>query len=200
MENVGQKRKYYNIRTMKNELIDLIDHINIITSDILIKFHTGIELTDLQEDIIRELYRCSEENHLMSLEDFPHINNNYINQIIMGRTQGSKNKSKINLINKNMGKLNLNSEILTLDGKPVKGTPEEGNLTIKKAIKFATLNAEMDKKSGEEKYNAYKLAMKIETENPDFTVEELASIKKSVGTVFSAPEIIGFIYDAIDTK
>jgi hypothetical protein len=212
---------------MTNELVQLIDHINNITSGILLKYHTGIELTDLEEEVLRDIFKCEQERLMVSLEDIPHTNNNFINQIIMGRNAGSKNKSKINQINKNMGKLDLNTVVLNLNGKPVGDVGSELNpimeiiskggtiqqvqqycqnrltsepLTIKKAAKFSVLNADLDKKSGEEKYNAYKLAMKIESENPELSVEELAAIKKAIGSTFMLPEVVGFIFDAIDSK
>jgi hypothetical protein len=93
-------------------------------------------------------------------------------------------------------KLNLNQEILTIDGKPIPYN-QLGNLTLKIAIKTAILNAEMDKKTPEQKYDAYKMAMKVESENIDFKKEEWVTIKHAIGVVYY-PEIVGFIWDAIE--
>jgi len=182
-----------------NELITLTDHIHNILSSVLIKYHTGIELTEDEEEIVSQLYIANEEGYLKSLEDIPYKVNNHINTIIMSRTKGSKNKKSLILNNENMGKLDLNAEVLSLDGKTIKGESATDNLTIKKAIKFAILNSGIDKKTPEEKYGVYKLAMKLESQDQDFTVEELASFKKAIGEVFN-PEIVGFIWDAIDGK
>jgi hypothetical protein len=91
-------------------------------------------------------------------------------------------------------KLNLNQEILSISGKPF--PYPEGNLTIKMAIKIAITNADMDKKTPDEKYNAYKTAMRIEKGETDFLPEEWSSFKRAVGLVFG-PEIVGFVWDAI---
>jgi len=185
---------------MTNELIELVDHLNNITSDILLRYHTGIELTDLQEDVLRDLFKCEQERYLISLEDIPHTTNNFINQIIMGRTQGSKNKSKINLINKNMGKLDLNADVIGLNGLAVKADGDN-NLSIKQAFKFAVLNSKKDKETPEKTYEAYKLAMKIEAEESELTIDDLKSIKDSVGETFMKdPVILGFLWDFINNK
>jgi len=96
-----------------------------------------------------------------------------------------------------MAKLDLKQAVLNLDGKEVIG--QDGKtLDVRTAIKISLLNdPNLDKKSGVEKYNIYKLAMKIESENPDFTTEELASIKKAVGDVLN-PIALGFIWDLIE--
>jgi len=93
--------------------------------------------------------------------------------------------------------LDLNQRILTIDQKEIPFQNEP--LTLKKAIKHAILTADVDKKSPEERYEAYKLALKLETGNPDFKHEEWAKIKKAVGIAWY-PEIVGFIWDAIETK
>lgn len=97
------------------------------------------------------------------------------------------------------GKLDLQKRVLTIDQKeiPIENEP----LTIKKAIKFAVLNVDgkTRSQSPEDKYEAYKLALKLEEPDPSFTVEELARIKKDVGTMWS-PEVVGFIWDVIEGK
>ena len=91
--------------------------------------------------------------------------------------------------------LDLDQRVLTIDKKeiPFQNTP----LTIRRAIKTAILTADMDKKSPEERYEAYKLAVKLETGSPTLTVEELVKIKKAVGITWY-PETVGFIWDAIE--
>lgn len=185
-------------KLQENELIELLNHVHNVASSALINIYMGAELNDNQEEFLTQLFMCSEEGHLQSLEDIPHTSNNYLTTIIMGRTKGSKNKN--NLILSKMGKLDLNAPVLKLDGKAWAASPEEGDLTIRKAVKFAILNADLDKKSPVQKYEAYKLAIKVEGESPDFSVEELKVIKDSVGAVYAAPEIVGFIWDAIESK
>jgi hypothetical protein len=214
-----------------NEMIELIDHIHNVISFILLKYHTGIELTEDEEEVISQLYISSENGNLKSLEDIPHKNNNYINTIIMSRTKGAKNKV-ITLNNNNMNKnldLDLNEVVLNLNGTPFGNADSSYNkvieiimtpgatletvykfcqsqlanepMTIGKAIKFAILNSEENKKTPENSYESYKLAMKIESKDPEFSTEDLGAFKKSVGEVFKkTPEVLGFIWNAIENK
>jgi hypothetical protein len=64
---------------------------------------------------------------------------------------------------------------LTIDGKPIPYN-QLGNLTLKIVIKTAILNA---------------------SENIDFKKEEWVTIKHAIGVVYY-PEIVGFIWDAIE--
>ena len=205
-----------------NELLELTDHIHNITSTILLKINEGKELSEEEEEIISEFYISKEEGNLKTLEEIPYKTNNFIKSIIMSRPHGSKNKSKI----LNMSKLNLKTIVTNIDGKQFGGGDNvyaeildmiqkgatlkviadhcetkfnEEPLTLKKALKFAVLNSDLDKKDANKRYDAYKLAMKIETEDPDFTKEELASIKTDAGIAFKSPEVQGFIWDAIES-
>jgi hypothetical protein len=91
--------------------------------------------------------------------------------------------------------IDLDQRVLTLDKKEIIFQNEP--LTIRRAIKTAILTSDMEKKTPEERYEAYKLAVKLETSNPNFTHEEWSKIKKAVGTTWY-PETVGFIWDAIE--
>jgi len=230
-----------------NEMMELINHIHNITSSILLKYHTGIELTEDEEEVMSQLYICEEKGDIKAIEDIPHKNNNYINTIIMSRTKGAKNKNialsniaisateefkkeVITLNNENMNKnFDLNEVVLNLNNVPfgsadslyneiIKIIMTQGStletvykfcqsqlskepMTVKKAIKFAILNSKENKNTPETSYESYKLAMKIESGNTEFSTEDFAFFKKVVGEVFKeTPEVMGFIWDAIENK
>ena len=227
-----------------NELIGLIDHIHNTLSCILIKYHSGIELTDDEEEVMSQLYISSEDGDLKSLEDIPHKNNNYINTLIMTRTKGAKNKIKTveteNLNQEDMeivknepvavARPNLsdvmNLEVKTIEGRPY-GQPDgawnqilqllqdpkttgeslaefcksrlsEDQMTVRSAAKFALRNFELDKKTGSDLYDSYRLIMKIEDGNSDISSAQIEEIKKAVMGVFKNIDVIGFVVDALN--
>lgn len=84
----------------------------------------------------------------------------------------------------------LNGEELLNDNKP---------MTVRGAIVQALNAADTNPSTtGEEKFKRFILATKVhDVKNNDFTIEELAMIKKRVGEVFALPEVIGAIYNVI---
>ncbi len=65
-----------------NELIELISHIHNLTSDILIKYYAGLELSEIDDEIISDIYIATEENRLISISDLGQKENLYIKLLI----------------------------------------------------------------------------------------------------------------------
>jgi hypothetical protein len=123
-------------------------------------------------------------------------------------------------------KLNLNQEIKSFDGsiysdgKPYNDILEliqkgadlasvfkfcqnksaETPLTIKRAILYALDNFEITDKKAGSKFEVFKIAQKIEGDLwPQLTVENWTLIKSSVESVYR-PSIVGFIWNAIESR
>jgi len=73
----------------------------------------------------------------------------------------------------------------------------ERKLTIKDVLKGAILGDDKDK-TANEKYDLYKLVIKIEREEGEFTTSEKDLIKKAVGKVWNI-EVTGFVWNFIDS-
>jgi hypothetical protein len=74
----------------------------------------------------------------------------------------------------------------------------EEAMTIRSAAKFALRNFELDKKTGSDLYDSYRLIMKIEDGNNDIPKEQIEEIKKAVMGVFKNIDVIGFVVDALN--
>lgn len=102
--------------------------------------------------------------------------------------------------------LNVDTVLLDLKGKPIK-TPVEGSnpvefedFTLGAAIIGAMLNqTEADRGAdGKTKLAQYRIAQAVSAGGEvEFATEELAEIKKRIGTGYS-PLIVGIIFDIID--
>jgi len=205
-----------------NELIELVDHIHNITSSILLKYYKGIELTDSEDEVLSDLFIAKSEDKLKSIENIPITENKHLKNLIMPK--GVKNNTVVKPEIK--GSISLDMEILNMSGKVVStGSPvyievakliEKGvsitdvhtyciqksndhYLTIKEVLKTSVVNAETDPKKPGEKFENYKLAMKIESGNSDFTDEERILIKKSV-ELFWGTEVVGFVWTTFNFK
>lgn len=209
-----------------NELIQIVNHIHNILSCILIKYNNGTELTETEDEVLTELYITHESGHLKNIEELPITENIYLKHIIMSRTPKQNVISE--KLETSLNSLFLNTVITNIDGKPFStGNKEyveiarmielgadiktiheycikkgsERDLTVREVIKTAVLNAETDKKTPEDKFDTYNLAIKIENgakagEISDhyFSDEERIQIKKSTGQVWGI-EIVGFIWN-----
>lgn len=74
----------------------------------------------------------------------------------------------------------------------------EDSMTVRSAAKFALRNFELDKKTGSELYDSYRLIMKIEDGNSDISSAQIEEIKKAVMGVFKNIDVIGFVIDALN--
>jgi hypothetical protein len=74
----------------------------------------------------------------------------------------------------------------------------EDSMTVRTAAKFALRNFELDKKTGSELYDSYRLIMKIEDGNSDISSAQIEEIKKAVMGVFKNIDVIGFVIDALN--
>ena len=71
-------------------------------------------------------------------------------------------------------------------------------LTVKKAILVAIDTAtENEKKTGKQKYELFKLAEKISSNDTSLSIEDWASIKETVGSTYR-PSVVGFVWNVID--
>jgi hypothetical protein len=203
-----------------SELIQIANHIHNTLSSILVKYHKGVELADIEDEFLSDIYIAKENDYLKTIEELPLTENKYLKQIIMSRNKTNQGGDKIPTANQS-GLNILDTEVLNISGKQVatgnaaylevaklieKGTDlatihtyciqksNERHLTVKEVLKTAVLNSETDPKASGAKYEAYKLAMKIESGNSDFTDEERISLKKATESVWPNPEIVGFVW------
>lgn len=94
-------------------------------------------------------------------------------------------------------KINFAQELKNLEGGVLlKDEKNKDPWTLDFVAVYALLNSE-DKVDGAEKYERYKLAQKVKEVNEDFTVEEIAKIKKLIGETFSAI-IVGPAWDILE--
>lgn len=181
-----------------NELIDIADRIHNTTSSILIKYNNGVELSEEEEEFLSEIFVIREEGKLDSLDDIAITENKFLKTLLMPRgiPKSGKRNMNNNLNCTNM-KFDFNCEITGIDGKAIQISPTE-SLTVKKALKYAILNCDTDKKTGAEKFEIYNLAIKIEKEE-ELTIEELKICKDSVGKLYH-PEVVGFVWSLLEKK
>lgn len=202
-----------------NELIEIADKIHILLSGILIKYQKGLPLSETEDDILSELYIQSEEGNIKSIDEIEIQENKYIKQLLV------MNKKTVKYTGTdNTKKLNLNVEVKNLAGESFKAGEDvyfeiknlidnkaslefvrsycekkmsDKKLTVKEVIKTGILNNEPDKLTANEKFDMYKLAMKIEHGEGEFTTTEKDTIKKAVGKVWGI-EVTGFVWNFID--
>jgi hypothetical protein len=65
-----------------NELIELVSHVHNLTSSILLKYYAGVELSDVEDEIISEIYMTIEEGRLPSISNLDQKENLYIKSLI----------------------------------------------------------------------------------------------------------------------
>lgn len=204
-----------------NELIEIADKIHNTLSCVLIKYHKGLPLDETEDEVLAELYIAIEKGDLKNIENLQTKENKYIKQLIMPL----KNKNTKPTIVGNELKMALQAEVLNISGEPfttgndayfeiaklleTKVSPDfilahcrkkttEQKLTVKHVLKTAVLNDEPDKKTPNEKFDIYKLAMKIEREEGMLTTNEKEVLKKAVGKVWGI-EVTGFVWNFIDS-
>jgi hypothetical protein len=202
-----------------NELIEIANKIHITLSDILIKYQKGILLNEIEDDILSELYIQSEEGNIKSIDEINFLENKYIKQLTMGTKNATKHSNT-----GSVKKINLKTEVKNLSGETFTSGEEayfeiknlidnkaslefirsycekksnDKKLTVKAVIKTGILNNEPEKLTANEKFDMYKLAMKIESEEGEFTTSEKETIKKAVGKVWGI-EVTGFVWNFID--
>jgi len=97
-------------------------------------------------------------------------------------------------------KLDMNCEILDLNGDPIPNA-DGSPLTLRTIIIGATMNLspeESNRLSGEQKLNNYQIASKAKNEdNPSFSLEEMNTIKTSVGKRFM-PIVVGRVWGILE--
>ncbi len=89
-------------------------------------------------------------------------------------------------------RIDFHQEIKTIDGKPIPGA-NGGEKTFLKEIAVNSLLATFDDErnlSGEEKAKRWVLAVKIQGEAGDFTLEEAEQIKRLIGKGYP-PLVVG---------
>jgi hypothetical protein len=65
-----------------NELIELVSHVHNLTSNILIKYYSGVELSETEDEIVSEIYIAIEEDRMPSISDISPKENLYIKSLI----------------------------------------------------------------------------------------------------------------------
>lgn len=71
----------------------------------------------------------------------------------------------------------------------------EKKLIVKEVLKASILNYEKPNETGEDKFKAYNLAMKIQEEG-ELTSEDKVALKEAVGHIWKR-EVVGFIWKLI---
>lgn len=95
-------------------------------------------------------------------------------------------------------KLDLSKPVLDINGKEIKDG--DGALSFAAIFRSILVNDKEDEnKSPEDKFKDFKLALKIEPQEVDFTLEELTRIKALVGKLPSTL-IVGRVYEFIENK
>jgi len=107
-----------------------------------------------------------------------------------------------------MPKIDVTKEVRDLEGNPIFGPPgapveidgeptPPQKMTVRSACIQALLTAD-ERDSGTQKFEAFRLAQKIqEDDNPHFKSEEIARLKKAVGKIF-IPVVVGRVWDYLD--
>lgn len=98
-------------------------------------------------------------------------------------------------------KINLDTILLGIDGKPLKSGTEENaeNLTFRRAAANGLLS-EVEQADAQNKYRRYELAVRLSDAavvELNISIEDASLIKYAVGKAFPAL-IVGRVYDIID--
>ncbi len=97
-------------------------------------------------------------------------------------------------------KIDFKQVLLSPSGQPLKDKNEQNldiDVTLGDICRRALLSS--DEKSGDKKYEYYKLVMKIEGEDPDVTTKEITEIKDAIGKAFNV-WVTGVAWDALEGK
>lgn len=97
-------------------------------------------------------------------------------------------------------KVNWSQNLLDHKNKPIQGADGKpvnfGDFAV--MLLLAAQNEQDQKASAEDKYKVYKLGKKImDTPESDFSVEEIALVKKHVGQK-ATPWMVGVIFDILE--
>lgn len=95
---------------------------------------------------------------------------------------------------------NLFEPLINQDGKVVHETDEASPIVSLKDALARSLNHLQDAANPDVKYKRYRALRKLEKDDAEWTVEELALIKESVGQFPWSPWAHGYICDLIDAK
>lgn len=95
-------------------------------------------------------------------------------------------------------KYKLDSQLTNLDGTPVK-TPTGEAITFKTVCVACLVQAQ--EKTGEDKYSAFRLAVKLESANEkvDLTAEEIARLKRLIGETMPVV-IVGRMFEILEQE
>lgn len=95
-----------------------------------------------------------------------------------------------------MNKVNFNDFLIGFDGNPIKKANNE-NSTFKSICQDALWTPEQNE-TAEEKYNAYKLSRKIDSDDEvELKAEDIVLLKKKVGKLYGAL-VVGLVYDKLE--
>lgn len=97
-------------------------------------------------------------------------------------------------------KIDFNQPVCDLNGKPF---PDgEGPLTLSAVCVAALLQTYQDEQgkiTGEEKYQRYDLATRVNGKAADVTVEQIGRLKQLIGKFFG-PSVVGPTYDMLEGR
>jgi len=96
--------------------------------------------------------------------------------------------------------IDLTQELRDFDGRPMSDSENGKPTTLGTICSRALLAIFPDEQnlSGEQKFQRYKLAMKLaENDRPDLKAEEIADLKKLIGKAFSAM-VVGRCWEMLD--
>ena len=98
-------------------------------------------------------------------------------------------------------KIDVTQKLKTINGNVMQDVNEEG-VAIEATLRTALINATLAPDQGDDgvkKLAKYRLAMKIQdSDEVEFTAEEIVSLKEAVGKVFPSPLIVGQVTDILE--
>ena len=96
-------------------------------------------------------------------------------------------------------KVNLSLPVLDLEGKPIKDGDKD--LTVRTVCCGALLTPDQKNpdQTSEEKVKFFKLALRIADDEEDFSIDDIAILKKQIGKLFP-PLVVGRCFEVLDPE
>ncbi|KTQ97767.1 hypothetical protein NS226_03760 [Aureimonas ureilytica] len=96
-------------------------------------------------------------------------------------------------------KIDFTATIRDLEDKPLKREGGEGDLTLADVCIMGMLTPADNDLSGAEKARRFGLALRIKQGEEDWTVEDLSTLKASIGAIFT-PLVVGRSWALLDPR
>ncbi len=98
-------------------------------------------------------------------------------------------------------KIDFSKKLFTRTGEPVKQAADSEQLSGKDAVIISLDYLDNDSRlTPDQKYKRYRAQLKMETEDADWTSEEVVTMKEAVGQYPWFPHLHGILCDLLDQK